>query len=114
MTDEDGNPVDPEEGLKELADVVIAWHASRIEHLDEILNSGDGKKGIKIHNEMDGSDIVIEGEKLAGFKVGLHVAKLVLGKLPFTLQGPGEDNDDEEELEPEESPVRPGNFGHFS
>lgn len=116
MTDEDGNDVNPEDGLKELADVVIAWHQSRIDHIDEILESGDGKKGIKLKNEEDGSEIVIEGDKLAGFRAGLHVAKLILGKLPFSLQDPTEMDEEEDEEEPEEveSPKRPDGFGNFS
>lgn len=112
MTDEDGNPVDPEEGIKQLADVVIEWHASRVAHIDEILAS-ESEKGIKITNEEDGSEIIIEGAKLAGFRAGLHVAKLILGKLPFSMEGPDYEPV-EEPVEPEPDPARPENFGHFS
>lgn len=115
MTDEDGNPIDPEEGIKELADVVIGWHQSRIEQIDEILGSANGDKGLKLRNEEDDSEIVIEGDKLAGFRAGLHVAKLILGKLPFTLEESTESLDDDEDEEPEEPKlVRPAGFGHFS
>lgn len=117
MTDEDGNPVDPEDGIKELADVVINWHQSRIDQLDEILDSAKDGKGLKLKNEEDDSEIVIEGDKLAGFRAGLHVAKLILGKLPFTMQDPTQswDEEAEEELTEEEpDPVRPADFGHFS
>lgn len=112
MTDEDGDEVNPEDALKELADVVIEWHASRVAHIDEILAS-ESDKGIKITNEEDGSEIIIEGAKLAGFRAGLHVAKLILGKLPFSMKGPDYEPV-EEPVEPEPDPARPENFGHFS
>lgn len=114
MVDQDGNEVDPEDGIKELADVVIGWHQSRVDHFDELLATPKDK-GLKIHNEEDGSDIIIEGDKLAGFMAGIHVAKLILGKLPFTLQDPCDSAEEEEEPEEvEEPPVRPADFGHFS
>lgn len=117
MTDEDENEVSAEDALKELAETIMDWHDSRVEQIDEILESGKDGKGIKLRNEEDDSEIVIEGDKMAGFMAGLHVAKLILGKLPFTLQDPTESWDDEAEkelTEPEEEPVRPENFGHFS
>lgn len=114
MTDEDGDSVDPEEAIKQLADVVIEWHQSRLNQIDEILASDSNGKGIKICQD-DGSEIIIEGDKLAGFRAGLHVAKLILGKLPFTLEGPDDDPEKEVVTEPKpEPPVRPAEFGHFS
>lgn len=110
MTDEDGYEVNPEEGIKQLADVVIEWHASRHRQIDEILAS-ESKKGIKVTNTDDDSEIIIEGDKLAGFRAGLHVAKMILGKLPFSLEDPCDDADEDE---PEPEPVRPADFGHFS
>jgi hypothetical protein len=103
---------DQEDGIQYLADMVVKWHESRLSQIDEILNT-PGDKGLKLRNEEDDSDILIEGEKLAGFRAGLHVAKLILGALPFSLEPPDEEEDDEED-EPDNEPQWPEGSGHFS
>jgi hypothetical protein len=114
MTDEDGNEVDPEVEIKHFANLIVEWHENRLQTIEDLINTPKDK-GLKIHNEEDDSDIIIEGDKLAGFMAGMHVAKMILGKLPFTLQDPCEAAEEEEEPEEvEEPPVRPADFGHFS
>lgn len=114
MTDEDGNEVDPEVEIKHFAHLIVEWHENRLQTIEDLINTPKDK-GLKIHNEEDGSDIIIEGDKLAGFMAGMHVAKMILGKLPFTMEDPtAATADEEEEDEPEEVPVRPADFGHFS
>ncbi|UIS24716.1 host nuclease inhibitor protein [Pseudomonas phage ZY21] len=113
MVDQDGNEVDPEVEIKHFAHLIVEWHENRLETIDDLLNSPPDK-GLKIHNEEDGSDIIIEGDKLKGFMAGMQVAKLIFAKLPFTLEDPTAAEEPEDEEEPQQEPTRPADFGHFS
>ncbi|UKL15066.1 host nuclease inhibitor protein [Pseudomonas phage hairong] len=105
---------DMDDPLKELADVISAWHANKKKSFDDIIKSTDDGKPVKL--DLDGTPYELAGDKLAGFRIGLISARAMLGNLPFTLEeNKSWDDEAEEELEQDEPvPPRPENFGHFS
>lgn len=100
--------------VKELADVVIDWHAAKKKMFKDILDTPSDRP-LKIKMDSD-AEIELDGEKQKGFRAGLAVALAILGELPFTVEDPCDDDPDwNEDDEPEPMPEgpKPEGFGTF-
>ena len=76
--------------LIEALQVVRGWHARNMGIIDSMIDS----ESEAILLEGGDEPVKIEGEMLKGFKIGLIVAKVLIGSLPFNL------TEDEQDAEP--------------
>ncbi len=75
--------------LIEALQVVQGWHARNMGIIDSMI----GSESEAVQLEGIGKPLKLEGETLKGFKVGLIVAKELIGNLPFNL------TEDEQDVE---------------
>ena len=67
--------------LIEALQVVQGWHARNMGIIDSMIDS----ESEVVQLEGGGEPVKLEGETLKGFKIGLIVAKGLIGSLPFNL-----------------------------
>lgn len=71
------------EDLDQFVGLLTAWHSNRVatlKHLTEI------PEGTKVQVDDDETKLVLEGDLLKGFSLGITTALLELGKLPFQAE----------------------------
>ena len=78
--------------LIEALQVVQGWHARNM----DIINSMIDSESEVVRLGGVGKPVKLEGETLKSFKIGLIVAKGLIGNLPFNL------TEDEQDAEPEQ------------
>lgn len=94
----------PQEDLiSKLITSVTGWHRNNIAAIDEILTYPEAK--VQLGSDSSESPIVLEGDKLIGFRIGLRVCKEWFETLPFNAvptSGPTRELAEGEEMpEPE-------------
>ncbi len=71
--------------LIDVLQVVQGWHARNMGIIDSIIDSEAEAEGEAVRLEGGDESVKLEGETLKGFKIGLIVAKGLIGSLPFNL-----------------------------
>lgn len=67
------------EDLDQFVSLLTGWHSNKVAMLEHLLEIPEGTE-----MQVDGGDsVALTGDILAGFKAGLNVALMELGKLPF-------------------------------
>lgn len=67
----------------ELAQVVQKWHAHRVEQINTVI---DAPAETEVHLGVDEDAIVLKGEQLRGFRMGMVTALSMFRELPFSLE----------------------------
>lgn len=68
--------------LDQFVRVLMAWHANKVAMLRHLQNIPDGTEASKD----DGEPVVLTGDMLKGFQMGLEVALEEMGTLPFEAE----------------------------
>ena len=71
-------PVEPE-----FVDLLVGWHTRKVDTLKHLLTVPEG---IEVMVGDDPTGFKLEGETLKGYKLGLEMALMEMGKLPFTYE----------------------------
>ena len=71
--------------LIEALQVVQGWHTRNMGIIDSMIDSMIDSEAVAVRIEGVGKPVRLEGDTLKGFKVGLIVAKELIGSLPFNL-----------------------------
>lgn len=83
LEDQPAPPADSDtvniEDIDTFARLIMAWHHNRVHRLEHMLQIPDGTP-MQLD---DGEFIPLTGDRLEGFKAGLHVALAEFGILPF-------------------------------
>ncbi|WP_017521222.1 host nuclease inhibitor protein [Pseudomonas nitroreducens] len=78
--------------LKNVADVLVQWHQDKLAYFEKILGA---PADMEVRLGEDDA-IVLTGEMLKGFRIGLVVAQGWISKFPLQVaRQPGEEDDDE-------------------
>lgn len=84
--------------INRLVTTVTDWHKKCIGDIDQILAYPEAK--IQLGSDSEEAPIVLEGDMLVGFRMGVRVCKEWFEKLPFTATPTdGESRDESEPLE---------------
>lgn len=67
--------------LDQFVRLISAWHASQTSRAKMLLGIPEGTTF-----EVDGQDIVLTGDTIKGFKLGVEMVLMCLGTLPFVTQ----------------------------
>jgi hypothetical protein len=70
------------EDLDLFATLVMRWHAHKVAVLTKLAEIPTGS-GVQVN---DGATRILEGDLLAGFKLGIETALIELGQLPFAAE----------------------------
>lgn len=82
----------PQVRLQEMAEGLIRWHQLRMKNIQDIL---DCPPDTEIRLGEGDAPIVLTGEKLKGFRVGLMIAQEWFAKFPLTItQSESQDEDE--------------------
>jgi hypothetical protein len=73
------------ESLDEFVRMLVAWHTNKVAVIDQLLIVPEGAT-FQVGESDDAKEVVLQGDTLAGFKFGLEMAKMQLGKLPFVAE----------------------------
>ena len=74
----------------ELAEAVQAWHTHRVSQVNTVLDAPASTE-VRLGDEDDA--IILTGERLAGFRIGMAVALGMFDTLPFSLERNAEDEE---------------------
>ncbi|MDU9399018.1 host nuclease inhibitor protein [Pseudomonas sp. zfem003] len=77
--------------LREIAEALITWHASKVQKLEAVLDTPADTE-IRLG---ENDPIVLTGEALRGFRAGMAVAKEWFGKFPLSISHGDEEGGDE-------------------
>lgn len=77
--------------LREIAEDLITWHSSRVQKLQEVLDTPTDTE-VRLG---DNDPIVLTGEARRGFRAGIAVAKEWFGKFPLSISHDDNGSDDE-------------------
>ena len=72
----------PIENIDHFTHLISQWHAHRVKVLEHMLSLPEGTE----MQAGEGQSVVMEGDRLDGFKAGLGLALMELGELPFVVQ----------------------------
>ena len=67
--------------LNQFVFILEGWHNEKVKVLKHMLEVPEGTV-----MECDGQEVILAGDLLAGFKAGLDLALIELGKLPFAYE----------------------------
>lgn len=84
-----------EPGMLEIAQGLIKWHQGQIATFDKVLSTPEDTE---VRLGSDDDPIILQGEKLKGFRMGLAVAKSWIEKFPLSIDHtrPTDDLDEDE------------------
>ena len=66
--------------LPELVFLLQAWHERQVKTVEHFLDVPEGQ-AVRIE---DGEELILQGDGLRGYKLGLSIALFYLGHLPFS------------------------------
>jgi hypothetical protein len=72
----------PIESLDAFVGLITAWHQNRVAQVKHMLEVPEGTE-VSIR---EGETLVLEGEKLQAFRIGIHTTLSHLGELPFVAE----------------------------
>lgn len=80
--------------LKEIAEGLVQWHQKRLATFDTLLNT---PKDTEVRLDTgDEEPLVLNGEVLRGFRIGLMIAREWVAKFPLSIQRTAPDSGEEE------------------
>lgn len=80
--------------LKEIAEGLVQWHQNRLHNFDTVLN---GPKDAEIRLDTGAEEpLVLEGDILRGFRIGLTIAREWVAKFPLSIERKAPTSDEEE------------------
>lgn len=80
--------------LKEIAEGLVQWHQNRLHNFDTVLN---GPKDIEIRLDTGADEpLVLEGDVLRGFRIGLTIGREWIEKFPLSIERNAPASDEEE------------------
>lgn len=80
--------------LKEIAEGLVQWHQNRLQNFDTVL---DMPKDTEIHLDTGGGEpLVLAGEVLRGFRIGLTIGREWVEKFPLSIERTAPASDEEE------------------
>lgn len=83
------NNIVPISDLNTFVSILTAWHEQKVKVLEHMLSLPEGTEA-----ELGGGgSIVLEGNVLQGFQIGLSTALIELGHLPFIASESNDDNE---------------------
>lgn len=68
--------------VSHFVELLTEWHTRRVRQLEHLLDIPEGTEA----SHTEGETIVLKGDALEGFKIGIHSALSHLGELPFIGQ----------------------------
>ncbi|WP_300656244.1 host nuclease inhibitor protein [Pseudomonas sp.] len=82
-----------EPGMLEIAQGLIKWHQGQMATFEKVLNT---PADTEVRLGSDDDPIILQGEKLKGFRIGLAIAKSWIEKFPLSIERNAPDSDEEE------------------
>jgi len=79
MTDKDTIEI---RDLDQFVRTLVSWHSNKVKTLEHILTIPGGTE----LETPEGTKIILIGDTLSGFRAGLTLALMELGKLPFAYE----------------------------
>lgn len=68
--------------LDQFVKLLVGWHTQQVKTLEHFLDMPEG-----VVMQVDGDEqIALTGDLLAGFKAGINMSLMQLGKLPFAME----------------------------
>ncbi len=68
--------------LNEFVRILVGWHSHQVRTLEHFLTLPEGL-AMQVG---EGPEVVLAGDMLAGFKAGIELSLMQLGKLPFSAE----------------------------
>lgn len=81
-------------GLKDIAEGLIQWHQNRLQNFDTILSTPADTE-VRLDTG-DKEPLVLSGERLKGFRLGLMIAREWIEKFPLSIERTAPVSDEEE------------------
>jgi len=75
------------EGMDHFIELLVRWHTNRVDTLQHMINVPEG---VVVEAE-DGKGFTLEGPMYKGFQLGLKLALMELGALPFGFESEDDD-----------------------
>ena len=75
--------------LTQFVHILVGWHQKQVaslQHLLQIPDTGDISVTMTDRETKQDTELVLKGDSLQGFKVGIQAALTALGTLPFAVQ----------------------------
>jgi len=79
--------------FQEIAEGLIQWHKNRLETFDKVLRA---PADTEVRLGTDDDALVLNGERLKGFRMGLTVARWWIEKFPLSIERNAPASDEEE------------------
>ena len=76
----------PVESLDQFVMILTAWHSEKCQVVQHLLTIPEGSEFEVGNDDEEKTKIVLTGDALAAFKLGVEMAMMQMGELPFVAE----------------------------